>query len=95
MRELIELWAKTLGEPPAAEQFEVWLALHPAEVVRKAILRTAIKNQKVGGTMPQDYRIKYASKTMLVTADRDAANAENRRRLADAMSGQEMETQHV
>jgi hypothetical protein len=83
--ELIQLWEQVMGSPPDPEQFAIWQGLHSVDIIRRSILRTAIKNQKVGGMMPQDYRIRYASKTMPMTLDRDAEHQENRRRLAQEM----------
>lgn len=87
MRELRNLWMTVLGTPPADEQFTVWTALHTPEVVRQAILKTAAKNLSLGRTMSLDYKIRFASKVMLVQSDRNAANAANRARLREEFEG--------
>lgn len=43
MNELIELWKRTLGEPPTEAQFAIWEGLHTPEVMKRAILRTLTK----------------------------------------------------
>ncbi|MGA8313391.1 MAG: hypothetical protein WB755_25435 [Terriglobales bacterium] len=88
MRELINLWTKTLGTPPADEQFTVWAALHSPEIVRKAILTTAAKDLSLGKTMTLDYKIRFASKVMLVQSERNTSNALNRQRLSEEFEGQ-------
>jgi hypothetical protein len=73
MRELIELWTKVIGTPPSEQQFVIWLESHPAEVVRRGILKAATKNLQMGGTMSQDHAVRFASKVMLTT---EASRAE-------------------
>lgn len=90
MRELIELWATMLGTPPSEEQFTVWLALHSPEIVRQGIIRTAAKNLSLGKTMDSDYRIRFASKVMLVQAERSTKNAANKERLRQEFEGRTM-----
>ena len=88
MHELIKLWTTMLGTPPANEQFTVWAALHTPEVVRQGILRTAAKDLSLGKTMTLDYKIRFASKVMLVQTERSTSNALNRRRLSEEFEGQ-------
>jgi hypothetical protein len=83
MRELKELWEKMLGTPPAKEQFTLWSALHTEEVVRLAILKTAAKDLSLGKKMDFDYKIRFASKVMLVQTERNASNALNRQHVAE------------
>lgn len=82
-----ELWRSTLGCPPMLEQFGLWAALHTEDVIKKAILRTARKNIELGGTMSQEYRVRFASRVMLVQSQRDAEHAANREKLQAEMSG--------
>ncbi len=89
MRELKELWTTMLGKPPADEQFAVWAALHMLEIVRQGILRTAAKDLSLGRTMTLDYKVRFASKVMLVQSERNTNNALNRQRLSE-----EFESQH-
>jgi len=79
--ELSHLWERTLGNPPTPAQFAIWAELHSLEVIKRAILRTATKNIQMGGTMSQDYRVRYASKAMLTTDTRAVEHATNRARL--------------
>ena len=88
MHQLKELWTVMLGTPPADEQFTVWAALHTPEVVRKAILTTAAKDLSLGKTMSLDYKIRFASKVMLVQTERNTSNALNRQRLSEEFEGQ-------
>lgn len=85
---LQELWRSTLGCPPMLEQFGLWAALHAEDVIKKGILRTARKNIELGGTMSQEYRVRFASRVMLVQSQRDAEHAANRARLAADMEAQ-------
>jgi hypothetical protein len=64
MQQLITLWERTLGTPPADDQFVIWLESHESDIVRRAILKTAIKNKTLGG-MSQDHKVRFASKVML------------------------------
>lgn len=73
MRELINLWTKTLGTPPADDQFALWAEMHAVEVIRQAILRTAAKNMSLGKTMDQGYKVRFASKVMLAQSERNAS----------------------
>jgi hypothetical protein len=88
MCQLRNLWAMMLGAPPADEQFTVWAALHTPEVVRQGILKTAAKDLSLGKTMSLDYKIRFASKVMLVQTERNASNAANRQRLSEEFEGQ-------
>ena len=87
MCELKGLWKTMLGTPPVDEQFTVWAALHTPEVVRKAILTTAAKDLSLGKTMSLDYKIRFASKVMLVQSERNTSNALNRQRLHQEFEG--------
>jgi hypothetical protein len=62
--DLISFWERVLGNPPSKEQFAIWAELHSLETMHRAILKTAIKNQKMGGSMTQDHRERFASKVM-------------------------------
>jgi hypothetical protein len=64
MTNFTELWMRVLGTPPPPEQFAIWGELYSEEIIRKAILKTAVKNQKLNGTMSQDYRERFACKVM-------------------------------
>jgi hypothetical protein len=88
MRELINLWTKTLGTAPADEQFTVWAALHTSEVVHQGILKTAAKDLSLGKTMSLDYKIRFASKVMLVQTERNTSNATNHEKLRQEFEGQ-------
>lgn len=87
MEELIQLWTKMLGDLPGTAQFEIWMALHTPEVVRLGILRTAAKNLSLGETMSLDYKVRFASKVMLVQAGRAAEHASNRANLCAEFGG--------
>ena len=63
MCQLIHLWERTLGTPPAEQQFVIWSESHASDIVRQAILKTATKNQTMGGTMSDDHRIRFASRS--------------------------------
>ena len=90
MNELISLWQRTLGNPPRNEQFAIWMESHPSDIVRSAILKTASKNQILGGTMTADHKIRFASKVMLTLSVQRKEHAANRERLA-----REFETKEV
>lgn len=77
--ELIKLWTKTLGEPPTSQQFEIWIALHKPEIIERAILKTAMKNIALGGTMSLDHKARFASQVMLSKTN-DKQKAEGQRR---------------
>jgi hypothetical protein len=87
MRELINLWERTLGTPPSEQQFVIWSESHAADIVRQAILKTATKNQTMGGTMDLDHKVRFASKVMITATTTRQANAENRERLNREMEG--------
>jgi len=88
MRELKDLWTTMLGTPPADEQFTVWAALHTSKVAHHGILKTAAKDLSLGKTMTLDYKIRFASKVMLVQTERNTSNALNRQRLSQEFEGQ-------
>ena len=79
--ELKGLWERLLGTAPEDAQFEIWTALHSPEVVKNAILKTGAKDLSLGRTMTADYKVRFASKVMLVQSERNAANALNRAKL--------------
>lgn len=89
MRELIGLWTTMLGTPPSEEQFTVWCALHTPEIVRQGILRTAAKDLSLGKKMTLDYKVRFASKVMLVQSERNVNNAVNREKLRQEFERQE------
>jgi hypothetical protein len=62
--DLISMWERVLGFPPAKEQFELWAMLHSLETIKHGSVKTAIKNQKLDGAMSQDHRERFASKVM-------------------------------
>ena len=81
MRELKSLWERTLGTPPADEQFIIWVESHQRDIVRRAVLKTATKNQTMAGTMSLDHKVRFASKVMLTLSAQREENAANRARL--------------
>jgi hypothetical protein len=85
--ELKQLWQKLIGELPADDQWELWAALHTPAVIRKGILATASKNMSLGRTMDQGFKLRFASKVMIVQSERDAANAANRERVRKSFGG--------
>ena len=88
MRELINLWGRTLGKPPAEQQFVIWSESHAATIVRQAILKTATKNQTMGGGMSQDHKVRFASKVMLTLSAQREEHAANRECLRQEFEGQ-------
>jgi len=79
MHELRTLWERTLGTPPPDEQFAIWIELHHPDIVRRAILKTAIKNQQMNRTMSSDHRFRFASRVMMTLTEQAASNAANKR----------------
>ena len=75
------LWEKTLGVLPADEQFAIWEELHSPETIRKAILKTAMKNQGMNGQMTPEHRLRFASKVMSTLTAQDVEHAKNREAL--------------
>jgi hypothetical protein len=88
MRQLINLWERTLGTPPSEQQFVIWAESHDVKVVRQAILKTATKNQTLGGTMSEDHKVRFASKVMLTLSAQRKEHAENREKLRQEFEGQ-------
>lgn len=88
MHELINLWERTLGTLPADQQFVIWSEIHAADIVRQAILKTATKNQTMGGTMSEDHKIRFASKVMLTLSAQREEHAANREKLCQDFEGQ-------
>lgn len=80
MRELIRLWERTIGTHPPEQQFVIWTESHAVDIVRRAILKTATKNQTMGGTMSLDHQTRFASKVMLTLSEQRQEHAENRAR---------------
>jgi hypothetical protein len=89
MRELMTLWERTLGTPPADEQFVIWTESHTADIVRRAILKTATKNQTLGGRMTQDHRVRFASRVMLTLSAQQDEHRANREKLRQEFEGVE------
>ncbi len=87
MRQLINLWERTLGTPPADQQFVIWTESHAADIVRQAILKTATKNQTVGGTMCEDHKVRFASRVMLTLSAQREEHAANKERLRQEFEG--------
>jgi hypothetical protein len=87
MRELILLWERTLGTLPSEQQFAIWSELHTQDIIRRAILKTAIKNQQLNGTMSSDHKFRFASRVMMTLTEQAAKNAANRERLRDEFEG--------
>jgi hypothetical protein len=81
LTELVTLWERTLGAPPNEQQFAIWTELHSQDTVRRAILKTAIKNQQLNGTMSPDHKFRFASRVMMTLSEQAARNAINRARL--------------
>jgi hypothetical protein len=88
MRQLINLWERTLGKSPAEQQFVIWSESHAVDIVRQAILKTATKNQTMGGTMSEDHKIRFASKVMLTLSAQREENVANREKLSQEFEGQ-------
>jgi hypothetical protein len=65
-QDLMDLWMRLFGEGPAptVQQFEIWRAKYPDEIVKKGLAITATKNQKLQGQMSLEWRIRYASRVM-------------------------------
>ncbi len=89
MHDLIILWTKVLGTPPTEQQFVIWTESHAADIVRQAILKTATKNQTMGGTMTEDHKIRFASKVMLTWSAQKKEHVANREKLRQEMEGRE------
>src|ERR1700730_8326438 len=66
LTELIDLWTRTIGNPPSVQQFEIWMATHTPDVIKIGIIKTATKNAMMGGLMSVEHRVKFASKVMLM-----------------------------
>jgi len=81
LTQLIQLWKSTMGNPPSPEQFAIWGALHSPEVIRKAIVKTAVRSQTMNGRMEQDHRLRFASKVMMSLTEQYSQNAQNQDRL--------------
>jgi hypothetical protein len=87
MRQLINLWERTLGTPPSEQQFIIWTESHAVDIVRQAILKTATKNQTLGGMMSDDHKIRFASKVMLTLSAQREEHAANRAELRQEFEG--------
>jgi hypothetical protein len=88
LTELVTLWERTLGAPPNEQQFAIWAELHTRDTIRRAILKTAIKNQQLNGTMSPDHKFRFASRVMMTLTDQAARNAANRQRLTEEFQAQ-------
>src|SRR5258708_1497136 len=86
---LMDIWERTLGNPPSRAQFELWAATNMAQVIKESILATAKKNLIMGATMSQEHRIRHASGVMNTRTRRSETNAENRTALANEMERSE------
>ncbi len=86
MRQLINLWERTLGTPPSEQQFVIWSESHTPDIVRQAILKTATKSQIMAGTMSDSHKVRFASKVMITLSAQREDHAANREKL-----GQEFE----
>jgi len=64
--QLQELWSVLFPNrnAPPESQFAIWLLRYDESIVRDAIARTAIKFEKLGGGMSDDYLSRFASATM-------------------------------
>jgi len=80
------LWESTIGARPPKEQFAIWEALYSTETIRRAILKTAMKNQSLNGQMSQDHRMRFASRVMMTVTEQALEHAANKARLHDEMS---------
>ena len=60
-----------LGTSPSDEQFSVWAALHTPKIVRRGLSGPAAKDLSLGKTMTLDYKVRFASKVMLVQSERN------------------------
>src|SRR5689334_17670347 len=83
MRQLITLWERTLGIPPSEQQFVIWTESHSIDIVRKAILKAATKNQTMNGTMSLDHKVRFASKVMLTLSAQRQEHMENQKKLRE------------
>jgi hypothetical protein len=61
-----DMWERVMGDSPAMEQFAIWTEMHSEEAIKHGIIKTAVKNRQMGGTMSLDHREKFASKVMTV-----------------------------
>lgn len=66
VHQMQELWGVLFPNrtSPPESQFAIWLLRYDETVVRDAIARTAIKFEKLGGAMSDDYLSRFASATM-------------------------------
>jgi hypothetical protein len=85
LTELTALWGRLIGNAPSQQQFEIWLASFGYELVKQGILKTAAKNMSLDGQMNPGHRVRFASKCMIVRAQRDVENAANRAAIAEEM----------
>ncbi len=92
LAKLKSLWENALGEPPTIQQFVIWAELHPAVIIRRAIIKTAMKNQSLKGAMDLDHRLRYASRVMLTLTAQREENAANHEKLRQWGSFAQKET---
>jgi len=89
LTELIKLWERLIGTAPSQQQFEIWMAQFDFEITKQGILKTAMKNMSLDGLMTAEHRVRFASKCMIVRAQRDAEHAANRAAVAKEMESTE------
>src|SRR5947209_15502195 len=87
LTELIKLWERLIGTAPSQQQFEIWMAQFDFEITKQGILKTAMKNMSLDGLMTAEHRVRFASKCMIVHAQRDIEHAANRAAIAKEMEG--------
>ena len=89
LTELIKLWARLIGTAPSQQQFEIWMAQFDFEITKRGILKTAMKNMSLDGLMTAEHRVRFASKCMIVQAQRNVEHAANRAAVAKEMESRE------
>lgn len=85
IEELMDIWSRVLGNAPQREQFELWAINSSLEVMKESIVATARKNLQLGGSMPQESRVRFASGVMRNRTSRGAHNEANRAALSMEM----------
>src|SRR2546421_1103307 len=78
LTELIKLWERLIGTAPSQQQFEIWMAQFDFEITKQGILKTAMKNMSLDGLMTAEHRVQFASKCMIMQAQRDSEHSTNR-----------------
>jgi hypothetical protein len=60
---LKELWSSLMPDVcPDAQQFRLWLSLHPFDRIVYSVKRTASKHAKLTGTMTLEHSVRFCSK---------------------------------